>query len=106
MFVIFQKAVRISRVAAASGAGFTGLHAPAPRPILPVHRAAHDPALRGRDSGREHQRAREGTMSEASDAGRAGHWGQLCIGILCMTMIANLQHGWTLFVQPVEAAHH
>lgn len=45
-------------------------------------------------------------MAGASETGRAGRWGQLCIGILCMTMIANLQYGWTLFVQPIEAAHH
>ncbi len=33
-------------------------------------------------------------------------WAQLLLGILCMVMIANLQYGWTLFVQPIEAAHH
>jgi len=26
-----------------------------------------------------------------------GRWGQLVFGIICMTMIANLQYGWTLF---------
>jgi OFA family oxalate/formate antiporter-like MFS transporter len=28
-------------------------------------------------------------------------WGQLLIGIVCMAMIANLQYGWTLFVNPI-----
>ncbi|NML17876.1 oxalate/formate MFS antiporter [Azohydromonas sp. G-1-1-14] len=29
-------------------------------------------------------------------------WGQLLIGVLCMAMIANLQYGWTLFVNPIS----
>jgi OFA family oxalate/formate antiporter-like MFS transporter len=33
-------------------------------------------------------------------------WGQLILGIVCMVMIANLQYGWTLFVLPIDAAHH
>ena len=32
-------------------------------------------------------------------------WGQLIIGIICMAMIANLQYGWTLFVDPISAKH-
>lgn len=28
-------------------------------------------------------------------------WGQLILGIICMAMIANLQYGWTLFVNPI-----
>jgi OFA family oxalate/formate antiporter-like MFS transporter len=31
---------------------------------------------------------------------------QLLIGILCMVMIANLQYGWSLFVNPIDKAHH
>jgi OFA family oxalate/formate antiporter-like MFS transporter len=31
---------------------------------------------------------------------------QLLIGIVCMVMIANLQYGWNLFVNPINAAHH
>jgi len=30
-------------------------------------------------------------------------WLQLVTGIVCMTMIANLQYGWTLFVDPIDA---
>jgi len=28
---------------------------------------------------------------------------QLVVGIFCMAMIANLQYGWTLFVNPIDA---
>jgi MFS transporter, OFA family, oxalate/formate antiporter len=30
---------------------------------------------------------------------------QLLVGIVCMVMIANLQYGWTLFVNPLNKAH-
>src|SRR6185503_17536677 len=33
-------------------------------------------------------------------------WSQLVLGILCMAMVANLQYGWTLFVNPIDAKHH
>jgi OFA family oxalate/formate antiporter-like MFS transporter len=33
-------------------------------------------------------------------------WRQLLIGVWCMTMIANLQYGWTLFVDPIEQKFH
>jgi MFS transporter, OFA family, oxalate/formate antiporter len=32
-------------------------------------------------------------------------WTQLVIGVVCMVLIANLQYGWTLFVQPLAQAH-
>ena len=28
------------------------------------------------------------------------------MGIVCMAMIANLQYGWTLFVDPIDAKNH
>jgi OFA family oxalate/formate antiporter-like MFS transporter len=31
---------------------------------------------------------------------------QLVLGIVCMVMIANLQYGWNLFVNPINQAHH
>jgi MFS transporter, OFA family, oxalate/formate antiporter len=31
---------------------------------------------------------------------------QLIIGIICMVMIANLQYGWNLFVNPINQQHH
>jgi len=33
-------------------------------------------------------------------------WLQLAMGIVCMAMIANLQYGWTLFVDPIDARYH
>jgi OFA family oxalate/formate antiporter-like MFS transporter len=35
----------------------------------------------------------------------AARWGQLVFGIICMVLIANLQYGWTLFVNPINKAH-
>jgi OFA family oxalate/formate antiporter-like MFS transporter len=32
-------------------------------------------------------------------------WGLLAICVVCMIMIANLQYGWTLFVNPINKAH-
>jgi OFA family oxalate/formate antiporter-like MFS transporter len=32
-------------------------------------------------------------------------WVQLVMGIICMAMIANLQYGWTLFVNPIAETH-
>jgi OFA family oxalate/formate antiporter-like MFS transporter len=32
-------------------------------------------------------------------------WGYLAICIICMVMIANLQYGWTLFVNPINKAN-
>src|SRR5216110_1163083 len=34
-----------------------------------------------------------------------GRWWQLILGIICMSMIANLQYGWTLFVNPIHDRH-
>src|SRR5438067_3041687 len=36
---------------------------------------------------------------------RLGRWWQLSLGIVCMSMIANLQYGWTLFVNPIHDKH-
>src|SRR5438105_5278228 len=33
-------------------------------------------------------------------------WMQLIFGIVCMAMVANLQYGWTLFVNPMDAKYH
>ncbi len=35
----------------------------------------------------------------------AVRWRQLIGGIVCMVLIANLQYGWTLFVNPINKAH-
>jgi OFA family oxalate/formate antiporter-like MFS transporter len=34
-----------------------------------------------------------------------GRWMQLAIGVVCMAMVANLQYGWTLFVEPIQEKH-
>ncbi|AWB07607.1 oxalate/formate MFS antiporter (plasmid) [Azospirillum humicireducens] len=46
------------------------------------------------------------TNSEAQGAPLGGRWMQLVIGVICMSMIANLQYGWTLFVNPIEEKYH
>jgi OFA family oxalate/formate antiporter-like MFS transporter len=33
-------------------------------------------------------------------------WIQLIIGVICMASVANLQYGWTLFVNPIDAKYH
>ncbi len=35
-----------------------------------------------------------------------GRWLQLLVGVICMSMIANLQYGWTLFVNPINDTWH
>ncbi len=47
-------------------------------------------------------------MSSTSESARppAFRWVMLVLGIICMTMIANLQYGWTLFVGPMDAKYH
>jgi OFA family oxalate/formate antiporter-like MFS transporter len=47
----------------------------------------------------------ESTASEAAPSG-SFRWIQLVMGIVCMAMIANLQYGWTLFVDPIDAKYH
>ncbi|NML45288.1 oxalate/formate MFS antiporter [Ramlibacter sp. G-1-2-2] len=42
----------------------------------------------------------------AAEHGPAYRWSQLVLGIICMAMIANLQYGWTLFVNPIAEQHH
>src|SRR3989449_6482434 len=47
------------------------------------------------------------TAAEARPvASEATRWGQLIFGIICMVMIANLQYGWTLFVNPIDQKYH
>ena len=44
--------------------------------------------------------------SQNTSAPFGGRWVQLLIGIVCMSMIANLQYGWTLFVNPIDDKFH
>lgn len=36
----------------------------------------------------------------------ANPWIQLFIGVICMACVANLQYGWTWFVNPIDAKYH
>jgi OFA family oxalate/formate antiporter-like MFS transporter len=45
------------------------------------------------------------TTSIDSAAVRSVRWGYLAICVICMVMIANLQYGWTLFVNPINKAN-
>ena len=36
----------------------------------------------------------------------ANPWVQLILGVVCMASVANLQYGWTLFVNPIDAKYH
>lgn len=36
----------------------------------------------------------------------ASPWVQLALGVVCMAMIANMQYGWTLFVNPIDEKYH
>src|SRR5260370_35692656 len=45
-------------------------------------------------------------ISSRATASEATRWGQLIFGIICMVMIANLQYGWTLFVNPIDQKYH
>lgn len=49
------------------------------------------------------------TNSQPADSQRsvlANPWTQLVIGLVCMASVANLQYGWTLFVNPIDAKYH
>jgi OFA family oxalate/formate antiporter-like MFS transporter len=44
--------------------------------------------------------------NDASKSPFANPWIQLAIGVVCMAAVANLQYGWTLFVNPIDAKFH
>jgi OFA family oxalate/formate antiporter-like MFS transporter len=46
------------------------------------------------------------TVDHATQRISHNRWTQLFIGVVCMAMIANLQYGWTLFVNPLDDKHH
>src|SRR5437660_6497460 len=45
-------------------------------------------------------------LRSVSASSLASRWWQLVFGIVCMVMIANLQYGWTLFVNPIDQKYH
>jgi OFA family oxalate/formate antiporter-like MFS transporter len=48
----------------------------------------------------------EMSISATSQQASGFRWAMLVLGIICMTMIANLQYGWTLFVGPMDTKYH
>src|ERR1700690_1562487 len=58
------------------------------------------------------KRTRGGTMTATTQTpaapaeGKYFRWLQLAMGIVCMAMVANLQYGWTLFVDPIDQKYH
>jgi OFA family oxalate/formate antiporter-like MFS transporter len=44
--------------------------------------------------------------ASSTDGEQKGRYFQLITGIVCMVMIANLQYGWNLFVNPINQQHH
>src|SRR6195952_2837910 len=63
-------------------------------PVILVHTGSIDSESISKESGMERQDA------------PSAKWWQLAFGVLCMAMIANLQYGWTLFVDPIDAKFH
>jgi OFA family oxalate/formate antiporter-like MFS transporter len=47
-----------------------------------------------------------GLAQPVAAEGKGFRWIQLAMGVVCMAMIANLQYGWTLFVDPIDAQFH
>jgi OFA family oxalate/formate antiporter-like MFS transporter len=41
-----------------------------------------------------------------SSSALANPWVQLILGIICMAAVANMQYGWTLFVDPINQKYH
>jgi OFA family oxalate/formate antiporter-like MFS transporter len=44
--------------------------------------------------------------NQSSGTALGNPWVQLIIGVICMACVANLQYGWTLFVNPIDAKYH
>jgi OFA family oxalate/formate antiporter-like MFS transporter len=44
------------------------------------------------------------SIAATTPVARANRWSQLWLGVVSMVLIANLQYGWTLFVDPIHAA--
>ncbi len=45
-------------------------------------------------------------MTSDSTPSASRRWLQLVLGVVCMVMIANLQYGWNLFVNPIDHKFH
>src|SRR5260221_853797 len=83
------------------------------KPFCPMTRSLHPPmtacAHRVRFAGtwrEEFFEAPTSVVGARAPTSEATRWGQLVLGIICMVMIANLQYGWTLFVNPIDQKYH
>src|SRR5712672_2227132 len=45
-------------------------------------------------------------LTGSNPSALANPWVQLILGVICMACVANLQYGWTLFVNPIDAKYH
>src|SRR5262245_43940498 len=70
-----------------------------------VCHAGPDPAVTTNAKGMK-MATTSGAAEARAIASEATRWGQLIFGIICMVMIANLQYGWTLFVNPIDQKYH
>src|SRR3954454_19005303 len=48
---------------------------------------------------------REAITTEPAGKPNSFRWLQLLFGVICMCMIANMQYGWTFFVNPMQEKH-
>jgi MFS transporter, OFA family, oxalate/formate antiporter len=46
------------------------------------------------------------SSKQSAPSALANPWVQLILGVICMASVANLQYGWTLFVNPIDAKYH
>jgi OFA family oxalate/formate antiporter-like MFS transporter len=60
---------------------------------------------RDKTIGRELLMAASVSDTHVTASSTTGRWGQLINCVICMVLIANLQYGWTLFVNPINKAH-
>jgi MFS transporter, OFA family, oxalate/formate antiporter len=64
-------------------------------------------ALVNRDNGETMSATSSPATASASGTSLTGNpWTQLAIGVICMACVANLQYGWTLFVDPIDSKYH
>src|SRR6202034_4012163 len=82
-----------------------------PNNALALWHITYQYAQTGHADSIKQKRTRGGLMEPTSETatapeGRYFRWLQLLMGIVCMAMVANLQYGWTLFVDPIDQKSH
>src|SRR3984957_15839149 len=70
-----------------------------------VYAAARSQRCRGSLETQGRKMSTVTTAAPAAATAGATRWSQLIFVIICMVLIANLQYGWTLFVNPINKAH-